>query len=97
LAKGCHKLIREGAHLVETVDEVLEALRLSPLARPVAPIPAPEPGSLLERLGFDPIGFDALAAATGEQASSLNSQLLLLEMAGLVERLPGGFVSRVVR
>jgi DNA processing protein len=97
LAKGCHKLIREGAHLVETVDEVLEALRMSPLARPVASIPAPECGSLLERLGFDPIGFDALAAATGEQASNLSSQLLLLEMAGLVERLPGGFVSRVVR
>jgi DNA processing protein len=100
LSKGCHKLIREGAHLVETVDEVLEALRMSPLAR--APMPshayAPqECAQLLCELGHDPICFDALAASSGIDTASLNSQLLVLELAGLIERLPGGLVSRVVR
>lgn len=96
LSKGCHKLIREGAHLVETVDEVLEALQVSPLAgrRPQAPQAC---GGLLDHVGFDPIGFDALAAATGAMASTLNSELLLLELAGLIERLPGGAVQRLVR
>jgi DNA processing protein len=100
LSKGCHKLIREGARLVETVDEVLEALRMSPLAR--APLPpmacAPrECAQLLGELGHDPICFDALAASSGIDAASLNSQLLVLELAGLIERLPGGLVSRVIR
>ncbi|GAB3398352.1 DNA-processing protein DprA [Massilia agilis] len=96
LSKGCHKLIREGARLVETVDEVLEALQLSPLAgrRPRAQQAC---GGLLDHVGFDPIGFDALAAATGAKASTLNSELLLLELAGLIERLPGGAVQRLVR
>ena len=49
LAKGCHQLIREGARLVETVNEILEAMQVSPLAaassasntlqpKPIAPI-----------------------------------------------------------
>jgi DNA processing protein len=100
LSKGCHKLIREGAQLVETVNEVLEALRMSPLA--LAPMPshayAPqECARLLGELGHDPICFDALATSSGIDTASLNSQLLVLELAGLIERLPGGLVSRVVR
>jgi DNA processing protein len=99
LSKGCHKLIREGARLVETVDEVLEALRMSPLAgrRPELQCAPDGCASLLDQLGHGPIGFDTLAAASGEPAASLNSQLLVLELAGLVERLPGGAIQRVVR
>jgi DNA processing protein len=98
LSKGCHKLIREGARLVETVDEVLEALRMSPLAgrRPDLQCVPDGCAGLLEQLGHGPIGFDALAAASGALAASLNSQLLVLELAGLVERLPGGAIQRVV-
>jgi DNA processing protein len=102
LSKGCHKLIRQGARLVETVDEVLESLHMSPLARSAAPSLAPESepagcARLLGQLGHAPVGFDTLVASAGIDAASLNSQLLVLELAGLVERLPGGFVSRVVR
>jgi DNA processing protein len=98
LSKGCHKLIREGAHLVETVDEVLELMHMSPLGGlPGAPPAGAGGDRLLERMGFDPIEFDALAGATGESAGSLNSQLLLLELAGLVQRLPGNVIQRVVR
>jgi DNA processing protein len=98
LAKGCHKLIREGAHLVETANEVLEAMHISPLAA-TAPLPqvASACEGLLDSIGFGPMDFDALADATGEGAASLNSQLLLLELAGLVERLPGNVIQRVVR
>jgi DNA processing protein len=98
LAKGCHQLIREGAHLVETVAEVLEAMHISPLTM-VNPLPqvASACDGLLDCIGFGPIDFDALANATGEGAASLNSQLLLLELNGLVERLPGNVIQRVVR
>jgi DNA processing protein len=97
LSKGCHKLIREGAHLVETVDELLEAMHMSPLARDALLHEMPQAEGLLGELGHDPILFDALADATRQPAASLNSQLLLLEMAGLVERLPGGLIQRVIR
>lgn len=102
LSKGCHKLIREGAQLVETVDEVLEALRMSPLARAATaaappPLAPSECAQLFGELGHDPMCFDALAASSGIDAASLNSQLLVLELAGLIERLPGGLVARVVR
>jgi DNA processing protein len=99
LSKGCHKLIREGARLVETVGEVLEALDMSPLVRAHVPAQGFAPqecARLLGELGHDPIGFDTLAASSGIDAASLNSQLLMLELAGLIERLPGGLVSRVV-
>jgi DNA processing protein len=99
LSKGCHKLIREGARLVETVGEVLEALSISPLAgrRPDLQCVPEGCAGLLAQLGHGPIGFDALAAASGTAAGSLNGQLLVLELAGLVERLPGGALQRVVR
>ncbi|QOY95232.1 DNA-protecting protein DprA [Massilia sp. UMI-21] len=99
LAKGCHRLIREGAHLVETVDEVLQAMRASPLARPAM---APARGgaghdALLAALGHDPVQADALLDCVGGDAGRLAGELLALELAGLLERLPDGRVQRVVQ
>lgn len=97
LAKGCHQLIREGAQLVETVDEVLAAMRCSPLAAP-KPAAAEEGGDeLLAALGHDPVGIDALLDRMGGDAGLLGGRLLALELAGLVEQLPGGRVQRLVR
>ncbi|MBQ5949451.1 DNA-processing protein DprA [Massilia sp. ST3] len=98
LAKGCHQLIREGAQLVETVNEVLAALRVSPLAMPAA---AAEPEAVddivLSALGHDPVCIDALLERVGCDAGMLGGRLLALELAGLVEQLPGGRVQRVYR
>lgn len=97
LAKGCHQLIREGARLVETVDEVLEAMRVSPLVRQAASITPVEDSVLLEALGHDPVEPDALLECFGGDAGLLAGELLALELAGVLERLPGGRVQRVVR
>lgn len=98
LAKGCHQLIREGAQLVETVDDVLAALRVSPLVRQAAVPAAPSGnGALLAALGHDPVEPDALLARLGADAGALAGELLALELAGLLERLPDGRVQRVVR
>lgn len=108
LAKGCHKLIRDGARLVDCVDELLDALRGSPLA-PMPAIasataPATAPAAvptetdctrLLAQLGHDPLEVDALLAHTQLGIGELSMGLLALEMAGLIERLPGGKVQRV--
>lgn len=97
LAKGCHQLIREGARLVETVDEVLDAMRVSPLVRQPASIAPVEDSVLLDALGHDPVEPDALLECFGGDAAQLAGELLALELAGVLERLPGGRVQRVVR
>lgn len=97
LAKGCHQLIREGAQLVETVDEVLAAMQVSPLARPPARVDASNEGGLLAALGHDPVEPDRLLACLAADAGWLAGELLALELAGLLERLPDGRVQRVAR
>jgi DNA processing protein len=99
-ARGCHALLREGAKLVESAQDVLEDLRF---VLPVAPAPVrseEEPEgehALLAAMGYDPMGLDALIARTGIPAPLLQAQLLELELAGEVARLPGGLFQRLTR
>ena len=117
LARGCHSLIRQGARLVETVDDIEEELSawwnepVKPGPRPARkpavapdlfaaePATAPMPEHLAEReiavlqaLGYDPRSTDQLCTATGLPADQLMQSLLLLEMEGLVESAPGGYL-----
>ena len=103
LAKGCHQLIKLGAKLVETAQDVLDEMgggqapsststRL-PDASP--PVPLAETAALYAALGFDPVNGDTLAARSGLCAAELSTQLLSLEMQGLVEVLAGGRYQRI--
>lgn len=100
LSKGCHKLIQQGAKLVETVNDVLGELSAAPLvmsAIAAEPDYTGEHRALLDTLGHGPIHSDALVAATAIAPGLLSAQLLTLELAGLVERLPGGLFQRINR
>lgn len=106
MARGCHQLIRNGAKLVEGVDDILEEiggqvgdwLRASHVR---APAPA-EPvvaehrhHQILDALGDEPQAIDSIVEKTGISVESLSPVLLELELEGLVAVVPGGAVMRL--
>jgi DNA processing protein len=104
LSRGCHKLIREGAKLVEAADDVLSELQI-PLSGQRVMAARRHRGSsspldkeyemLLDALGFEPATIDDLVGRTGLTGDSLASMLLILELEGCVAALPGGRYDRI--
>jgi DNA processing protein len=107
LARGCHNLIRQGAQLVETPEEVLGVLGplLSALHRSPVPASATPPRGagprldldhqrVLASLGHDPVAVDTLVKRCGLTAEEVSSILLLLELQGLVVAQGGGRYAR---
>jgi DNA processing protein len=108
LSRGCHELIKRGAKLAETTDDILSELNFSAFfgpasggARGAAEHGADASGMdkdhkiLLDALGFDPADLDMLIVRTGFKPEAVSSMMLILELEGHVQAAPGGRYSRV--
>ena len=111
LARGCHKLIRQGAKLVETASDVMEDLAaqidLSTINSHTQTSDADgsendEPTALnddnsrlLEAMGYDPVSIDDLVLQTGLTPAALSSMLLVMELQGLIASNGRGSYTRI--
>ncbi len=96
-SRGCHALIRQGAKLVESAQDILDELHLQ-ITAPIYPQPTIKEDAadvLWAKIGHAPFSLDDLIHQTGLTASELSAMLLEKELAGQITALPGALYQRI--
>lgn len=101
LARGCNALIREGAKLVETTQDILEELNQYNQQDENFSLPAMqstldlEQQTLLNLVMFSPTSIDTLVESANKSVEVISSMLLILELQGYIEASAGGCYTRI--
>ena len=98
VAKGCHQLIKQGAKLVDSIQDIVDELAIFTTSSSLTtadPI-ASQTHPVLDSMGFDPISMDVLIERSGLTSENLSAMLLVLELENKIASLPGGRYQRIV-
>lgn len=98
MSKGCHQLIKQGAKLVDNLQDIVEELKLNNLASNACQpdnhvIPD---SSLLQLMGYEQMSLENLVCLSGLTVSEVSSTLMLLELEGRVASLAGGQYQKII-
>jgi len=95
LSRGCHALIKQGAKLVESAEDVLEEMAWAISTPPTSPNVI-EPDLILDAMDAAPMTADSIAQRCGLTLDALSAKLLMLELEGRVATLPGGHYQKLI-